>query len=580
MGGDRRDGVLEKRICRKKKEAFREPDFVYESKQGKESICSKTKSSFARELPCNIRLVKIELDAAEALADFSRLAHLASYKCPRELKWSGRRKRTLRTALKLEKQNAHASFKAHWPPHELRTSEFDSTTSVSHGEKASPFYDCRAESPSSPLPSSKLLCNAFLLGGGITSGFSTKQDVADVAQKIIKAEMKELDSDSLLPNSSVDLRLKAMKSEESTVDKMELPGCQLFTESRERQDSAVMESKLIPALGFGSQFVEMRGERVLQVVKNSKATVEDDKEARRLRRIQANRESARQTIRKKQILCEELRRKSASLVFENEGMKKKRDMLLEKLHILRGQNQYLKTQLEVGASGRLGSKDQPLQGGELDFQLDPPIKIDIIRDYPLKPKNTEFVESSPAILDIPSRLGFTRVQEHSSLLNSEGTSSVLPLKGWSQESKSSVIDSETGTCAGDSIINHQQTFEGEIDLVLQKKFEIENTIHAMSSESQITSATHSQGDYRMVEKGSAFRVPEHIERYMALKVSLPATYANSCIANAGRTSINVQGFTNPYAWRIAHATPSAAEARKRRKELTRKKRLSASKLIR
>ena len=45
-----------------------------------------------------------------------------------------------------------------------------------------------------------------------------------------------------------------------------------------------------------------------------------EKEARRLRRVQANRESARQTIRRKQVLCEELARKAGELQTQKESL--------------------------------------------------------------------------------------------------------------------------------------------------------------------------------------------------------------------------------------------------------------------
>ncbi|XP_019153004.1 PREDICTED: uncharacterized protein LOC109149586 isoform X5 [Ipomoea nil] len=49
---------------------------------------------------------------------------------------------------------------------------------------------------------------------------------------------------------------------------------------------------------------------------------EAEKEARRLRRVLANRESARQTIRRRQAMYEELTKKAADLALENENLKK------------------------------------------------------------------------------------------------------------------------------------------------------------------------------------------------------------------------------------------------------------------
>ncbi|KAM1184358.1 hypothetical protein ACFX2I_013752 [Malus domestica] len=56
--------------------------------------------------------------------------------------------------------------------------------------------------------------------------------------------------------------------------------------------------------------------------KSRRNLTEEEKEERRIRRIMANRESARQTIRRRQALCEELTRKAADLALENENLKR------------------------------------------------------------------------------------------------------------------------------------------------------------------------------------------------------------------------------------------------------------------
>ncbi|KAI5425528.1 hypothetical protein KIW84_031363 [Lathyrus oleraceus] len=56
--------------------------------------------------------------------------------------------------------------------------------------------------------------------------------------------------------------------------------------------------------------------------KSRRDLTEEEKEARRIRRVLANRESARQTIRRRQALSEELSRKAATLVLENENLKR------------------------------------------------------------------------------------------------------------------------------------------------------------------------------------------------------------------------------------------------------------------
>ncbi|WCJ34341.1 Basic-leucine zipper (bZIP) transcription factor family protein [Euphorbia peplus] len=71
---------------------------------------------------------------------------------------------------------------------------------------------------------------------------------------------------------------------------------------------------------------------------------EDEKEERRLRRILANRESARQTIRRRQALCEELTRKAADLACENENLKREKELALKEYESLESKNKDLKEQ--------------------------------------------------------------------------------------------------------------------------------------------------------------------------------------------------------------------------------------------
>lgn len=72
---------------------------------------------------------------------------------------------------------------------------------------------------------------------------------------------------------------------------------------------------------------------------------EAEKEARRLRRVLANRESARQTIRRRQALCEELTRKAADLTQENESLKREKEIALKEYESLKSSNEHLKAQM-------------------------------------------------------------------------------------------------------------------------------------------------------------------------------------------------------------------------------------------
>ncbi|XP_034693483.1 DNA-binding protein EMBP-1 isoform X3 [Vitis riparia] len=72
---------------------------------------------------------------------------------------------------------------------------------------------------------------------------------------------------------------------------------------------------------------------------------EAEKEARRLRRVLANRESARQTIRRRQALCEELSRKAADLSLENETLKREKELAMKEFQSLENKNKHLKAQV-------------------------------------------------------------------------------------------------------------------------------------------------------------------------------------------------------------------------------------------
>ncbi|CAM0148918.1 unnamed protein product [Urochloa decumbens] len=72
---------------------------------------------------------------------------------------------------------------------------------------------------------------------------------------------------------------------------------------------------------------------------------EAEKEAKRLRRVLANRESARQTILRRQAIRDELARKVADLSSQNENMKKEKDMVMQEYLSLKEANKQLKEQV-------------------------------------------------------------------------------------------------------------------------------------------------------------------------------------------------------------------------------------------
>ncbi|KAJ8505092.1 hypothetical protein OPV22_005978 [Ensete ventricosum] len=74
---------------------------------------------------------------------------------------------------------------------------------------------------------------------------------------------------------------------------------------------------------------------------------EAEKEERRLRRVLANRESARQTIRRRQSFREELTKKVAYLSLENENMRMQKDVAMKEYLSLKDTNEQLKEQIAM-----------------------------------------------------------------------------------------------------------------------------------------------------------------------------------------------------------------------------------------
>lgn len=72
---------------------------------------------------------------------------------------------------------------------------------------------------------------------------------------------------------------------------------------------------------------------------------EAEKEERKVRRIMANRESARQTIRRRQAMYVELTRKTSDVFEENENLKKQKELMVEEYSSIKGRNEFLKAQL-------------------------------------------------------------------------------------------------------------------------------------------------------------------------------------------------------------------------------------------
>ncbi|KAI3707575.1 hypothetical protein L6452_26201 [Arctium lappa] len=79
--------------------------------------------------------------------------------------------------------------------------------------------------------------------------------------------------------------------------------------------------------------------------KSRQSLTEAEKEARKIRRVLANRESARQTIRRRQAIYEELTRKAADLAWENKNLKRKKETASREFDSMKNMNERLKAQM-------------------------------------------------------------------------------------------------------------------------------------------------------------------------------------------------------------------------------------------
>ncbi|KAJ7567849.1 hypothetical protein O6H91_01G009700 [Diphasiastrum complanatum] len=209
----------------------------------------------------------------------------------------------------------------------------------SESSKDSSFKDSRAESPNSPLPA---------LQDGCLTNF-----------KIIVPKVEEVFSlpttlrrpSSLPTRTSKSLFLGSIKVEKD-VDQAVIAKCLRALPSnapKACRPSAGLKREITLQDSDSDSFKYLRFSQKLGGRHSCKQKViilsESEKEARRLRRIQANRESARQTIRRKQILCEELTKRANELVLMNENMKQERAILKQECQSLHESNCFLKQQV-------------------------------------------------------------------------------------------------------------------------------------------------------------------------------------------------------------------------------------------
>ncbi|KAI3995105.1 hypothetical protein MKX01_031907 [Papaver californicum] len=210
----------------------------------------------------NNQIVKIELDAARALADFATLALLES-----------------------GKNNPSCCFG-------------DASSSRKWGHKG--------------RRSKKRVKNEIATGGVGEWG-------------------KNLDSSSKLMSSSSDLVQQDHSTETQPWDKKVCKNVEIKTVKAE--EDFELHAAAHP---FRRNFGGGRSKQHL---------TEAEKEARRIRRVLANRESARQTIRRRQAMCEALTKKACELALDNETMKREKELVMKQYQSLKDTNNQLKKQL-------------------------------------------------------------------------------------------------------------------------------------------------------------------------------------------------------------------------------------------
>ncbi|KAL7595683.1 uncharacterized protein LOC111897448 isoform X1 [Lactuca sativa] len=98
-------------------------------------------------------------------------------------------------------------------------------------------------------------------------------------------------------------------------------------------------TELASNVSYSTKYSTLGGRR------HRRTLTEAEKEARKIRRVLANRESARQTIRRRQAIYEELARKAGDLAWENKNLKRKKEMASKELDILKVTNECLKAKM-------------------------------------------------------------------------------------------------------------------------------------------------------------------------------------------------------------------------------------------
>ncbi|XP_026428033.1 uncharacterized protein LOC113323899 isoform X2 [Papaver somniferum] len=127
---------------------------------------------------------------------------------------------------------------------------------------------------------------------------------------------------------------------------------------------------------------------------------EAEKEARRIRRVLANRESARQTIRRRQAMCEALTKKACELALDNESMKREKELVMKQYQSLKDFNNHLKKQLVRAEAGTVEAPGLSLKA--------PPLSENLPSDY----KGPPFTIIWPSVMQPVNSVRAQSISQH------------------------------------------------------------------------------------------------------------------------------------------------------------------------
>ncbi|XP_010527692.1 PREDICTED: uncharacterized protein LOC104804992 isoform X3 [Tarenaya hassleriana] len=243
-------------------------------------------------------------------------------------------------------------------------------------------------SSSSPSPSSSAASDSSPLGEGAAdrTELEAAEALADLAQLALVRE-KVVESAAKWGRKGKRVR-KRVKNESPPCNPVLKPADSEPPASDPAEERAVKEEQEAQAIGRDLTIVPVKTEVDEETPKQLLASTlkcrssgggrwrqnlsEAEKEERRIRRILANRESARQTIRRRQALCEELNRKASDLSYENAQLKREKDWALKEFQSLEMINKHLKEQLSRSIKPEAKEHDEAPKASQVETAASAP----------------------------------------------------------------------------------------------------------------------------------------------------------------------------------------------------------------